>query len=192
MFDKLIQITNSRTLFRSLLFMLFMITIMNLGATAFYQYTGGIGIFDTAGGANLLDNRIGGYLPERAYQMISAYGQQGIRFHLLLTLIGDTIFPTSLALFFWMALAYLYSSLFPPQVVRWFILLPAVYLAADYLENISIVTMLLRFPTALPIIAVTGNMLFMLKNISSAAMVITTLAGLVAWLFQRAHRLSAA
>ncbi len=191
MFDKLLSIANTRNLYRSLFFLLFMIVVMNLGATAFYRYTHGVGILDTAGGANILDNRMGGYSPETAYKMIAAYGKQGIRYHLLLTA-GDIVFPPSLALFFAIAITYFYSRLFSSrQVLRWLLVLPAIYLAADYLENVSIVTMLLSFPRPLSMVAVIGNTMFTIKNLSSAAAAMTTVIGLSAWLFHRARKLSA-
>ncbi len=187
MYDKFLSIATTRNLYRSLFFLLFMIVGMNLGATAFYRYTHGVGILDTAGGANLLDNRMGGYSPEMAYKMIAAYGEQGIRYHLMLT-VGDIVFPPSLALFLAIAITYFYSRLFSSrQVLRWLLVLPVIYLAADYLENVSIVTMLLSFPTSLPTVAVVANTMFTIKNLSSAVAVVTTIIGLSAWLFQRAH-----
>ena len=106
---------------------------------------------------------------------------------------GDTVFPSSLALFLAIAITYFYSRLFSSrQVLRWLLLLPAIYLAADYLENVSIVTMLLSFPTSLSTLAVIANTMFMIKNLSSAVAVMTTVIGLSAWLFQRTRKLSAA
>lgn len=187
MFDRLLSIANTRNLYRSLFFMLAMLVVMNLGATAFYRYTNGVGILDTAGGANVLDNRMGGYSPEMVYKMIAAYGERGIRYHLILTA-GDIVFPPSLALFFAIAITYFYSRLFPSrQLLKLLLVSPVIYLAADYLENVSIVTMLLSFPTSLPAVATIANTLFTIKNLSSAVMVMTALIGLGIWLFQRAR-----
>ena len=57
MVEKLHAIATARNVYRSLIFMLIMIVAVNLGATAFYRATHGVGVLDTAGGANVLDNR---------------------------------------------------------------------------------------------------------------------------------------
>ena len=166
MVEKLHAIATARNVYRSLIFMLIMIVAVNLGATAFYHSTHGVGVLDTAGGANVLDNRSAGYSPEMAYAMIAAYGEQGIRYHLMLTA-GDMVFPASLAGFFALAVTYFYSRLLSSRrVLGLLLLLPLLYLAADYLENVCIVTMLVGFPTRLLTVAMIANILFRVKNLS--------------------------
>jgi uncharacterized membrane protein YeiB len=192
MFNKWLAIATARNLYRALGFMLVILVGMNFAATAFYRSTNSIGMLDLAAGANLLDNRSAGYTPAEAYQMIAAYGEQGRRYHLLLTA-ADIILPAALATFFALAITYFYSRLFPSgALLRWLLLLPAVYLAADYLENVGIVTMLLSFPAALPAVATLANAMFMIKNLSAAALVVTTLIGLSAWLLRRRREPSTA
>ena len=57
MVERLHSIATVRNMYRSLIFMLILIVAVNLGATAFYYSTHGVGVLDTAGGANVLDNR---------------------------------------------------------------------------------------------------------------------------------------
>jgi hypothetical protein len=57
MVEKLHAIAPARNVYRSLIFMLIMIVAVNLWAAAFYHSTHGVGVLDTAGGANVLDNR---------------------------------------------------------------------------------------------------------------------------------------
>jgi len=184
MAERLHAIATARNVYRSLIFMLIMIVAINLGATAFYHSTHGVGVLDTAGGANVLDNRSAGYSPEMAYVMIAAYGEQGIRYHLLLTA-GDMVFPASLAGFFAIATTYFYSRLLSSRRVLGLLLLPLLYLAADYLENVCIVTMLVGFPTRLLTVAMIANILFHIKNLSGGLSVIIVVAGLSARLLQR-------
>ena len=186
MFNKLVSIATGRNIVRSLIAALIFIVVMNIDATAFFQFTNGVGILDTGGGANLLDNRTSGYSPESAYEMISAYGNQGIRYHLMLAA-ADVFFPPTLAFFLLLAIAYFYASFFKSQpLTRWLTALPIVYLVSDYLENIGIVTMLLGFPATLPGMAKLANFMFAVKNISSNAAILVVVIGLV----MRAMRLT--
>jgi hypothetical protein len=176
--------------YRSLIFMLIMIVAVNVGATAFYHSTHGVGVLDTAGGANVLDNRSDGYSPEMAYAMIAAYGEQGIRYHLMLTA-ADMVFPASLAGFFAIAVTYFYSHLVSSRRVLGLLLPPLLYLAADYLENVCIVTMLVAFPTRLFTVAMIANILFRVKNLSGGLSAVIVVAGLSARLLQRTRSLRA-
>ena len=191
MLERLHSAATARNVYRSLIFLLVMIVAMNLGATAFYRYTHGVGVLDTAGGANLLDNRSAGYSPEMAYALIAAYGEPGIRYHLLLTA-ADMVFPASLAGFFAIAMTYFYSRLvFSRQGLGLLLLLPLLYLAADYLENVCIVTMLVGFPTRLLTVAMIANILFHVKNLAGGLSAILVVVGLSARLLQRTRSLRA-
>ena len=191
MVERLHSIATVRNMYRSLIFMLILIVAVNLGATAFYYSTHGVGVLDTAGGANVLDNHSDGYSPEMAYTMIAAYGEQGICYHLMLTA-GDMVFPASLAGFFAIAVAYFYSRLLSSRrVLGLLLLVPLLYLAADYLENVCIVTMLVGFPTRHLTVAMIGNILFHVKNFSGGLSAIIVVAGLGARLIQRTRRLRA-
>lgn len=178
MFEKLDSIATGKNTFRSFLAALIFIAVMNIGATAFFQFTHGVGILDTGGGANLLDNRTSGYSPEAAYRMISAYGSQGIKYHLMLAA-ADVLFPPTLAFFLLLAVTCFYRPFFRSlSLVRWLAALPVLYLVSDYLENIGIVTMLLSFPARLPGMARLANLMFMSKNLFSTVCIVVVLVGL--------------
>jgi hypothetical protein len=177
MFEKLVSLATRRNTVRALIAALVFIVVMNIGATAFFQFTHGVGILDAGGGANLLDNRVRGYSPESAYDMISAYGSQGIKYHLMLA-VADVFFPPTLAFFLLLAIVYSYRPFFQSRpLTRWLIALPVVYLASDYLENVGIVTMLLRFPIHTPGMARLANLMFMSKNLSSGIAMAVILVG---------------
>ncbi len=191
MFNKLVAIATGRNLAWSLIVLLIFMVAMNLGATAFFHYTNGVGILDTAGGANLLDNRTNGYSPETAYEMVTAYGKQGIRYHLMLTMV-DFFFPPTLAFFLLLAITYFYSRTFGShRIIRLLVTLPVIYLASDYLENVGIVTMLLNFPSKTPGMAMLADTMFTIKNLSSTGAVIVILIGPILWLIQRIRGLFA-
>ena len=181
MFNRLFPLVTGKNVMRSLIAALLFMVIMNLAATTFYQFTNGVGILDTGGGANLLDNRTVGYSPESAYRMISAYGSQGIRYHLMLT-VADIFFPPVLTWFLWIAMAYFYLPFFlSKSLIRWLSVLPIIYLASDYLENVGIASMLLSFPTKVAGMARLANFMFTVKNLSSNVSIAVILIGLVLW-----------
>jgi hypothetical protein len=185
MFEKLNSIATGRNTIRALIAALAFMVMMNIGATAFFRSTHGVGVLDTGGGASLLDNRTSGYSPESAYNMISAYGSQGIRYYLMFT-VADTFFPPTLAFSLLLAIVYFYRPLFQSYpLTRGLTALPAIYLASDYLENIGIVSMLLGFPTRLPGMARFANFMFASKNISSDLAILVILIGLGLWIIQR-------
>jgi hypothetical protein len=185
MFEKLVSIATGRNTVRALMIALAFMVLMNIGATAFFHFTHGVGILDTGGGANLLDNRTSGYSPELAYDMISAYGSQGIKYHLMLA-VADVFFPPTLAFFLLLAITYFYRPFFQSQpLTRWLTVLPIVYLISDYLENIGIVAMLLSFPTRTPSMARLANFMFMSKNLSSMITIVIILVGLGLRILQR-------
>jgi hypothetical protein len=190
MFNRLFPLITGKNVARSLIAALLFMVAMNLGATAFYQFTNGVGILDTGGGANLLDNRTEGYSPESAYRMVSAYGNQGIRYHLMIT-VADIFFPSVLAWFLWITMAYFYLPFFLSKpLTRWLSVLPIIYLASDYLENVGIVSMLLSFPTRVAGMAKLANFMFTVKNLSSNTAIAIILIGLVLWGIQQKRRLA--
>lgn len=185
MFEKLISIATGRNTFRAFIAALIFIVVMNIGATAFFQFTNGVGILDSGGGANLLDSRTSGYSPESAYNMISAYGSQGIKYHLMIA-VADMFFPPVLAFFLLLTIAYFYKPFFRSQsLIRWLIVLPIIYLVSDYLENVGIVTMLLSFPIRMSGMARFANFMFMSKHASSNATIVVIFIGLGLWIIQR-------
>lgn len=179
MFNLLLTLATAKNVTRSFIAALLFMVVMNLTATEFYRFTHRVGILDTGGGANLLDNHTRGYSPDSAYQMIAAYGSQGIRYHLMLST-ADIFFPPTLTWFLLLAIAYFYMPYFishPPT--RWLTLVPLIYLASDYLENVGITTMLLSFPAKIPDMARLANFMFMAKNISSTVAILEIVLGLV-------------
>lgn len=185
MFNRLMSLATAKNVRNSLIAALLFMIAMNLGATEFYRFTHGVGILDTGGGANQLDLHTSGYSPDSAYQIIAAYGSQGIRYHLMLST-ADVFFPPTLTCFLLLAIMYFYMLYFilHPRT-RWLIALPLIYLASDYLENVGIVTMLLSFPAKVPTMARLANFMFMAKNVSSNATILVIVLGVALSVMQR-------
>ena len=71
---------------------------VNVTGTIFYHSTGGFGLLDLNGGANLLDGRPA-YTPAGAHALLAGYGPAGRTHHVVLILAADIVFPAILALF---------------------------------------------------------------------------------------------
>lgn len=149
---------------------------MNLIATAFYTSQGGVGILDMRGGANVVDVRAGPLTPESAYAIIDAYGAEGIRYYLWI-MVGDFVLPLAFAAFFTLATLLTVRNWPLSRGVLWFLLLsPFLYLTADYIENFTILSLLLAYPNRFPRLIYLLNMLtdfkFVMSNIAAGEIVL--------------------
>ncbi|MGY0234877.1 hypothetical protein [Longispora urticae] len=155
------------------------LVIMNGAATWFHDRFGA-GILDFAGGRNGADPRPEGYTPQGAYDLLTAYGADGRRWHLILSLTGDVLLPAVTVLFGLVAFASLARR---ARVGRWVLALPVLYVLADYAENAGIVTMLLGYPDRLDAVATITNVLTSLKSAAVGACVLAAaVLGVLAWL----------
>jgi hypothetical protein len=183
MLDRLLAGATRPRLTRWTILLATMLVAMNLAAWAFYRSTGGVGLLDFAGGAHLLDNRVAGYTPAAAHQMLADYGPAGRRAHLILTLSGDVLLPIVMAGFFSLAIGHFYRPLLIRRpLARALLLLPLVYLAADYGENIAIVAMLRGFPAEPAGAAGLANTLLAAKTLAATLGFVAAIGGWAATL----------
>ena len=110
--------------------------------------------------------------------MMASYGEQGIGYHLMIS-VADMVFPVVLGLFLLTGTAYVVGQLFGAQVVRWAVVLPLVYMLADYAENIGIWTMLLRYPAEVMWAAVLSNGAMIVKNAAANTTIALMVVGLI-------------
>jgi hypothetical protein len=105
------------------------------------------------------------YSPERAYQLIGSYGEEGRQYYAIIELTLDVIYPILSALFFSAFTIYFFRRVFPlDSFWQKLPLLGPIVMVTDYLENISIVTMLLSYPHRLDGIAQAANMFTVAKS----------------------------
>lgn len=141
-----------------------------------------------SGGAGAIDFLIV-YSPEQVYDMIAAYGEHGRAFYATIALTLDTIFPIALASVSCLVLTYLFHRAFSREdVLRRALLVPAVAMCADLLENVGIVTMLLTYPERLPTVALLASTFSTVKWTAVLAEVILVIIGLVSWVIQQRSR----
>lgn len=128
------------------------------------------------------------YTPTEAYDHLSSYGEQGRQQYLLTELTLDVFYPLSTALFFGLLTLYSFRHGFPDQPwTCWFVLIPLAELAVDYLENACVVTMLIRYPAELPLIAAAANV-FTVAKFALTLPELVFVVGLAAWLLRFLRR----
>ena len=129
------------------------------------------------------------YSPEKAYDMIAAYGQQGRAYYAAIALTLDTVFPVLLALVFSLGLSYVFHRTYARKgVLQRAVLVPPAAMVADLLENIGIATMLLTYPQRLPAVVLLASAFSTVKWTAVSAEVLLVIVCLVSWLIQKAFR----
>jgi len=117
-----------------------------------YSSVGVAGLLRITGGANILDFEFG-FTQEKAYQMLTALGEEGRAFYFSKILPLDFPFPMTYAFFFagWMALLIKHTSF--KRTPTYLLLIPACAMLSDWTENMGLIAMLNNYPN-LPIWAV--------------------------------------
>lgn len=135
-----------------------------------------------SGGAGAIDLLIV-YRPEKAFDMIAAYGDQGRHYYATIALTLDTVFPILLAMAFGLALARIFRHAFSDEgVLHRALLVPVGAMVADFLENVGVVSMLLTYPRKLTVVALLTSSFSTVKWTAVAAQSILVVIGLIAWL----------
>ena len=128
------------------------------------------------------------YSPERAYQLIDSYGEEGRQYYALIELTLDLIYPILNALMFSTLTIYLFRRIFPPDSFwQKLPLLGPIVMIVDYLENAGIVTMLLSYPRRLDVVAQAANVFTVAKFSLSYLEMILIVIGLLGWLGKTAY-----
>lgn len=135
-----------------------------------------------SGGVGAIDFLIT-YRPEKAYDMIAAYGPQGRQYYATVALTLDTLFPLLSTLTFGLTLAHLFRQSFSREgVLHRALFVPVAAMVADLLENAGIVTMLLSYPQRLRAVALLTSSFSTVKWTAVAAESLLLVVGLIAWL----------
>ena len=179
MLERLRHFASGHNVRIALLVFIIALSGMNIAATLFYHASGGYGILDLGGGANLLDDR-GSYTPARAYMLIAHYGEAGIH-HYYGLLIADMFFPPTLGVFALLAIVWGIARIAPQRHWPYLLaLLPLAYTVADWTENTGIVIMLLNYPQQWPDVAMYTNIV---RGVKSTLANTSILIALVTWLW---------
>ncbi len=128
------------------------------------------------------------YTPSEAHAYLSSYGASGRQIYLAIELTLDLLYPPISALLFSTVILYTFQRAFPAWTwTHKLALLPFAVLIADYLENASIVTMLLSFPRELPAVAAASNV-FTITKFDLSWLELIFIVGLLGWFVQVLRR----
>ena len=134
-----------------------------------------------SGGVRALDFLIV-YRPEKAYEMIAAYGELGRRYYATIAPTLDTVFPLLSAAAFVLTLTRVFPRAFTREgVLHRALFVPVGAMVADLLENAGIVTMLLVYPRDLRGVALLTSSLSTVKWTAVAAETVLVIIGVAAW-----------
>lgn len=120
------------------------------------------------------------YSPEKAYQLIGSYSEEGRQDYALIELTLDLFYPVLSALFFSLLTIYTFRRIFPLNSFwQKLPLLGPLVMAVDYLENTGILVMLFSYPRRLDVVAQAANIFTVTKSALSVIELILMVIGLV-------------
>jgi hypothetical protein len=126
------------------------------------------GVRQYANGNNLFDMMPGGYSADYALHLLTLLGEEGRSAYLHNQLPVDMIYPFLFGLCYSLLLAYFLNKLNRLETrlfyVTWLPILAGLF---DYLENISIIFMLLRYPSFSPHLASLASVFTVIKSVLS-------------------------
>lgn len=167
--ERICKMVNGVTVKKSLVATAFFIVMLWL---IDYSPIGVAGLLKVSGGVSILDFETR-YSADFAYDWLTRMSDAGRDFHLTKVMPLDIIYPPSLALFMFM-----WSSLLAKKatrdnsVCRCLPVLSFVYLLLDWIENVGITSMLIRFPERLDTIAVTTGWVTAVKKTVILCMIV--------------------
>jgi hypothetical protein len=142
-------------------------------------------IEDPAGELESIDTKLY-YSPAEFYETIAPYGDQGRRVYALSHLTADVLFPLVYAFLFGWLIAYIFPRAFSVDSwVQRLNLAPFLLLIFDLIENISVVILLLVYPTQLQGLARLAGLITSLKWVIAGITMALPVVGAVVWLYKR-------
>ena len=172
----LIRLANGRTLL--ILFLLFILT-----TSVIFPLMSSL-IEDPAGELEKIDTKLY-YGPAELYEIMEHYGDQGRQVYALSHLTADVLFPLVYAFFFGLLIAYIFQRAFSRDSWNQRLnLVPFLLLIFDLIENVSVVILLLAYPTELEGLARVTGMVTSVKWMLAGITVALPLVGAAVWLFR--------
>lgn len=166
-----------------LLFFLFIVsfTMMNgdiIGEKKMMEYSNGIGILD----------KEFNYTPEKAYDILDSQGEQGREMYKDLIIYQDFLFPIIYTLFWLSLITYLFSKWFKNEkIIKLISLIPLLGGVFDWLENISILNMLINYPSKAYNLAALANTFTTIKTTIFMINIIIVIIGFIGMLLNAMH-----
>jgi len=124
------------------------------------------------------------YTPQSLHELLVAYGESGRSLYIKMSLGFDFIFPLVYSAFLAASIFLVYKN-WRPLKKAWLkigLIMGIVICFSDFLENIFLITIILKFPAkmeALSILALCATIIKSVLTVSAAALVIIGLIGLL-------------
>lgn len=138
--EKLEAKTNLVYIFISLLILIVALNIINgedVGVSKLKQITNGVGILDMEPG----------YSIEKAYSILDSQGTEGRYYYLKRIIPMDFVFPLIYMAFYCSIILFLLKLIHPRnELLHLLAFVPVLNTFFDYLENITIIRLLVRYP----------------------------------------------
>jgi len=123
------------------------------------------------------------YTPADLYSILEAYGQQGRQGYAISHITADLIYPIVYAFFFATAISFTFVRVFPRNSrLQMLNLVPFGLASIDLLENITLIILLLSFPSPLTPLAFAAGVITFIKWAAVAVTIAIPLVGLTLWL----------
>ena len=146
---------------------------------------GMVGLLRITNGASILDSEFG-YSTAKAYDMLTALGEDGRNFYLFHILPLDAPFPLAGMLCFVGWIALLVKKVAPSSVARFTILIPLFSLLFDWIENLGAIIMLNTYPSIPELVVYIASVSGMLKMTFFLGNFAVIVVLLVAFIFKKA------
>ncbi|HZV70810.1 MAG TPA: hypothetical protein VFG10_14745 [Saprospiraceae bacterium] len=127
-----------------------------------------------------------GFNPKRTLQMIEDYGEAGRTYYRFVEMTIDIIYPIVYCTFFAVLLTMIYRSLLRGPV-KYLNMVPFAAMVFDFLENISIVSMINHYPEQSIFIATLCELFKMLKWLMFGLVLFLVIFGLFKVLTRKRH-----
>jgi len=144
MFDKIYELFKKNARLKFIITIIVLFLIFNI---AILPYVGKR--ISSQGGIGPIDLQLF-YSSEKVYSMIESYGNEIRLFYAIFELTGDIIYPFITFLMMVSITTILIKKVFiNDKAIKFITVVPIVTLLSDYLENVSIVTMIFNYPDKL-------------------------------------------
>lgn len=140
------------------------------------------GKFDSANILGVLDLKFG-FTPDEAYNMLSAYGEEGRKYYFFVEAVIDIIYPIIYTITNVLLLSYVFKRGFAANsFIQQLNIFPILTTIGDFAENGGIITLLSAFPERADSAASFASNAGMFKWVAFGICIALFLIGIVAWI----------
>lgn len=146
------------------------------------------GKFDPTNTLGVLDLKFG-FTADEAYNMLTAYGEEGRKYYLFAEAVIDIIYPIIYTITNVFLLSYVFKRGFAPDsFIQQLNIFPILATIGDFVENAGIISMLNAFPERVDAAASFASSAGMFKWVAFGISITLFLIGIIAWIVANINR----